>query len=93
MTLAFAPFRRDPTTASQEKGELPRRGADPIGEGAGGGATLEFCIAKKPDSSQLELIREEPPVRTKGGKKFADLLAVPPRKRQEYRPIPPREKT
>jgi hypothetical protein len=38
------------------------------------GATLEFRIAKKPGSSQLELIKGEPAAKTKGGKKFADLL-------------------
>ena len=52
------------------------------------GATLEFRIAKKPGSSQLELIigddcrvaapaarqAERPPYKSKGGKKFADLL-------------------
>jgi len=55
-------------------------------------ATLEFRIAKKPGSSQLELIREEPPVRTKGGKKFADLLARSrPESGEKYRPIPRRE--
>ena len=38
------------------------------------GATLEFRIAKKPGSAQLELIKGEGAVRAKGGKKFADLL-------------------
>ncbi len=38
------------------------------------GATLEFRIAKKPGSAQLELIKDEPAARAKGGKKFADLL-------------------
>ena len=42
------------------------------------GATLEFRIAKKPGSAQLELITGKgglkPPVLGKGGKKFADLL-------------------
>jgi type II restriction/modification system DNA methylase subunit YeeA len=37
------------------------------------GATLEFRIAKKPGSAQLELIKGES-ARAKGGKKFADLL-------------------
>ena len=38
------------------------------------GATFEFRIAKKPGSSQLELIRGGPAAKAKGGKKFADLL-------------------
>src|SRR6266436_6596431 len=38
------------------------------------GATLEFRIAKKPGSRQLELIKGEPAAKAKGGKKFADLL-------------------
>jgi hypothetical protein len=38
------------------------------------GATLEFRIAKKPGSAQLELIKGEPAAKAKGGKKFADLL-------------------
>ena len=38
------------------------------------GATLEFRIAKKPGSAQLELIKGETAAKTKGGKKFADLL-------------------
>ena len=43
------------------------------------GATLEFRIAKKPGSAQLELITGESAAKTKGttkagGKKFADLL-------------------
>ena len=38
------------------------------------GATLEFRIAKKPGSAQLELIKGESAVKAKGGKKFADLL-------------------
>ena len=40
------------------------------------GATFEFRVAKKPGSSQLELIKGNgaPIPRTKGGKKFADLL-------------------
>jgi SAM-dependent methyltransferase len=40
------------------------------------GATFEFRVAKKPGSPQLELIKGNgaPPPRTKGGKKFADLL-------------------
>ncbi len=38
------------------------------------GATLEFRIAKKPGSAQLELIKGEPASRAKSGKKFADLL-------------------
>src|SRR6266446_1041695 len=38
------------------------------------GATLEFRIAKKPGSAQLELIKGEPADKAKGGKKFADLL-------------------
>ena len=38
------------------------------------GATLEFRIAKKPGSAQLELIKGEPAAKMKGGKKFADLL-------------------
>jgi len=38
------------------------------------GATLEFRIAKKPGSAQLELIKGEPAPKAKGGKKFADLL-------------------
>ena len=37
------------------------------------GATFEFRIAKKPGSAQLELIKGED-ARSKGGKKFADLL-------------------
>ena len=38
------------------------------------GATLEFRIAKKPGSAQLELIKGAGAGKTKGGKKFADLL-------------------
>lgn len=38
------------------------------------GATLEFRIAKKPGSAQLELIKGDDAVKAKGGKKFADLL-------------------
>jgi hypothetical protein len=38
------------------------------------GATLEFRIAKKPGSAQLELIKGESAVKARGGKKFADLL-------------------
>src|SRR3989475_1111751 len=40
------------------------------------GATFEFRVAKKPGSPQLELIKGNgaPTTRTKGGKKFADLL-------------------
>jgi type II restriction/modification system DNA methylase subunit YeeA len=38
------------------------------------GATLEFRIAKKPGSAQLELIQGEGAAKAKGGKKFADLL-------------------
>ena len=38
------------------------------------GATLEFRIAKKPGSAQLELITDQPAPKAKGGKKFADLL-------------------
>lgn len=39
------------------------------------GATFEFRVAKKPGSPQLELIKGNGAgVRTKGGKKFADLL-------------------
>ncbi len=43
------------------------------------GATLEYRIAKKPGSAQLELITNEPALKGKGaaksgGKKFADLL-------------------
>jgi hypothetical protein len=40
------------------------------------GATFEFRVAKKPGSPQLELIKGNgvPITRTKGGKKFADLL-------------------
>ena len=38
------------------------------------GATLEFRIAKKPGSAQLELITDQPAQKAKGGKKFADLL-------------------
>ncbi len=43
------------------------------------GATLEYRIAKKPGSAQLELITDEPAPKGKGaaksgGKKFADLL-------------------
>lgn len=40
------------------------------------GATFEFRVAKKPGSPQLELIKGNgaPRTRTKGGKKFADLL-------------------
>ena len=37
------------------------------------GATLEFGIAKRPGSAQLELIRGDG-AKSKGGKKFADLL-------------------
>ena len=37
------------------------------------GATLEFRIAKKPGSPQLELLTDDA-ARRKGGKKFADLL-------------------
>jgi MmeI, N-terminal domain len=37
------------------------------------GATFEFRVAKKPGSPQLELIKGSG-ARTKGGKKFADLL-------------------
>ncbi len=38
------------------------------------GATLEFRIAKKPGSAQLELLQGESAAKAKGGKKFADLL-------------------
>ena len=39
------------------------------------GATFEFRVAKKPGSPQLELIKGNgAPARSKGGKKFADLL-------------------
>lgn len=39
------------------------------------GAIFEFRVAKKPGSSQLELIRGNGATpRAKGGKKFADLL-------------------
>ena len=38
------------------------------------GATLEFRIAKKPGSTQLELITGQPAAKAKSGKKFADLL-------------------
>jgi SAM-dependent methyltransferase len=39
------------------------------------GAMFEFRVAKKPGSPQLELIKGNgAPTRTKGGKKFADLL-------------------
>jgi hypothetical protein len=39
------------------------------------GATFEFRVAKKPGSPQLELIKGNGAAqRTKGGKKFADLL-------------------
>ncbi len=38
------------------------------------GATLEFRIAKKPGSAQLELIKGDDAVKAKGGKKFADCL-------------------
>ena len=38
------------------------------------GATLEFRIAKKPGSAQLELIKGEDAIKAKGGKKFADCL-------------------
>src|SRR5438552_7921367 len=39
------------------------------------GATFEFPVAKKPGSPQLELIKGNgSPARSKGGKKFADLL-------------------
>jgi type II restriction/modification system DNA methylase subunit YeeA len=39
------------------------------------GATFEFRVAKKPGSPQLELIKGNgAPQRSKGGKKFADLL-------------------
>ena len=38
------------------------------------GATLEFRIAKKPGSAQLELLKGSDATKTKGGKKFADLL-------------------
>ena len=37
------------------------------------GATFEFRVAKKPGTTQLELIKG-PDARAKGGKKFADLL-------------------
>ena len=59
---------------SRKQASLP--GEVPIlsGKVQEAGATLEFRIAKKPGSSQLELIRENPPLKTKGGKKFADLL-------------------
>src|SRR5258708_7771980 len=39
------------------------------------GAMFEFRVAKKPGSPQLELIKGNgASLRTKGGKKFADLL-------------------
>jgi SAM-dependent methyltransferase len=38
------------------------------------GATLEFRIAKKPGSAQLELLKGEAAKPKSGGKKFADLL-------------------
>jgi hypothetical protein len=38
------------------------------------GATLEFRIAKRPGSAQLELIKGEAEKSESGGKKFADLL-------------------
>ena len=38
------------------------------------GATFEHRIAKKPGSSQLELLKGEDAARRPGGKKFADLL-------------------
>ena len=39
------------------------------------GATFEFRVAKKPGSPQLELIKGNgAPARSKGGKRFADLL-------------------
>ena len=39
------------------------------------GATFEFRVAKKPGSPQLELIKGNgAPSRSKGGKKFTDLL-------------------
>src|SRR4051812_47587578 len=40
------------------------------------GAMFEFRVAKKPGSPQLELIKGNgaPSPRSKGGKKFADLL-------------------
>jgi SAM-dependent methyltransferase len=38
------------------------------------GATLEFRIAKKPGSAQLELLTNEDAMSKRGGKKFADLL-------------------
>ncbi len=34
---------------------------------------MEFRIAKKPSSAQLELITDQPAPKAKGGKKFADL--------------------
>jgi hypothetical protein len=40
------------------------------------GATFEFRVAKKPGSAQLELIKGEPELKGKGGKKFADLLCA-----------------
>ncbi|HEV7402722.1 MAG TPA: type IIL restriction-modification enzyme MmeI, partial [Chthoniobacteraceae bacterium] len=38
------------------------------------GATFEFRIAKKPGSSQLELLKGESAVKAKGGKKYGDLV-------------------
>jgi hypothetical protein len=38
------------------------------------GATLEFRVAKKPGSAQLQLLTNEDAQSTRGGKKFADLL-------------------
>ena len=38
------------------------------------GATFEHRIAKKPGSSQLELLKGEEAVRRPGGKRYADLL-------------------
>ena len=38
------------------------------------GATFEFRVAKRPGSSQIELLTGTDAPRAKGGKKFADLL-------------------
>ena len=38
------------------------------------GATFEFRIAKKPGTSQLELLHGDDAVKAKGGKKYGDLV-------------------
>lgn len=74
---AFAVFARG--LKGDEKGEAPlfldhlfrALGHDGVNEA---GATLEFRIAKKPGSAQLELLKGNDALKSKGGKKFADLL-------------------